>query len=138
MIKLSSTLFPFLVVWFHTQALMLLCALNGCCTSTPCMAYHAVGPMDLYSIPPVNRKCNASCQIQGLSTHNSLYGHGHTGFSWNHTSINKPHPVQLRARDCAIATRIRCLAEKCPKISNQLYQPPFFNFRWRSFGKPSK
>ena len=55
-INSSTPLFPLLVVWIHTQSLLLLYAVNGCCTSTSGLAYHAVWPVDLWGIPPVNTK----------------------------------------------------------------------------------
>ena len=45
-------------------------------------------------------KTSGANNVQGHSSHNSLYGPGHIGFSANHTSICKPHPVQLRAWYC--------------------------------------
>ena len=77
-------------------------------------------------------------QVQGRSTQNGLYGHGHIGFLANHTSIGKPHPLKFRVRDCVLAMQVWFLAENGAEISNQPYQPNTLNFWLMCFGKPSK
>ena len=73
---------------------------------------------------------------QGRSTHSSLYNHGCIGFMANLTSICKPHPFQLRGWDCVVATRVRLLAEQCPKVLICLTN--HFQFPLVLFGRPTK
>ena len=48
--------------------------------------------------------------LQGRTTHNGLYSHGHIGF------FDKPHPVQLKLHNRLMAPQVQFLTEKALKF----------------------